>query len=614
MMIQLLAAGLISLTCIAVGNLVIRPFRFETSPGIKLAMGFGFGLAVLAYMVLGIGLLGILNRMTLTLIAGLFMAVFAVTRREVFMQVSGTFKSCRFTPSKTDYAVFLCVLAALFSSFLGTLAPETANDSLCYHVHLPKLFLQAGKVAPIPYEVNSYFPFFMEMLFTFGLGIHSVQLAQLFHWQAGILGMLTVIAFSRVFLSARSSVFAGFLFVTVPGIINQLSTTYIDAALAAYTALAVFCFLIFWKENSKSWLLASACFLGICMGIKYMALVSVLAVVILFAVQTISRKTFKSSVSLLLMCAAAVILLCGYWYARSWIETGNPVYPYFYSVFKAGDPTIHYDDIGVAKSIWQFLILPWTITVRPDFFEGYGVQLGPAFLMLVPFALLKFRSEFYVRVLAGYFLIYLLAWFLLGQSLRFLFPVLPVLAFLAGSALDWLGASKRGEVVMKTVLTLIFALHAVLGVYHYRKVFKAALGLETQAAYLSRVERSFEPAEFVNANLPADAKILAADESHLFYFNRPIIREVTYARVTEYDKKVRSLSEALRLLRSDGFTHILRAEWSRESAGVSVGTGRIPSLLKTQEDDLALYLKPLYTKRFTDTEGIHFDYILYEIL
>lgn len=602
------------MTSAGVRLLGIKNHLFQ--PGEIIIYGSALGLFLLSLSVLVLGLLGHLT--PITLIAS-FSIWFIVGYRNFYKleELWRVFASqISFRKNYFNFFILTCILFSALAVIVGILAPETANDSLCYHLHVPKIFLQLGRIQRIPCEINSLFPFFMEMLDSYGIAWHQISLAKCFHAFTAILAAGSIFLAGKKVVPHSSKIAAGFasmLFITTPGIVNQMGTTYVDISLAGFTGLAFYAYLQ-WSDSRRSfWAILSGVMLGISLSIKFLALISFFAIFILMVLDSI-KKSSESNLRSLLWFIGTAFLGCSYWYLRAWMELGNPVYPYFYQIFKAGVPNIHYDDIGTTKTLWNFIRMPWLMSIKPQIFEGFGDNIGPSYLALVPIGVLAgFKNPVLKR--AGFFsLFYLVMWFFLGQSLRFFFPALPILALFMVEAIDFLLRTKSRLFIglFKLCFSLLIFIHTGLAIYHYRGAVRVSFGLETGEAYLTRVERSYAISQFVNRHLPPDAKILNAVEVRMFYFDRTMVREDMYAHDTSYQSKAKSAQEVLNLLKQDGFTHILLTtgpgiEWNNLPAL------RIPSILLNPEKSLATLKTPLYTYTFTGPGQPSVTYSLYEI-
>ena len=100
--------------------------------------------------------------------------------------------------SKLPQAVLLslCVLLALLSLLLCALPPDGNEwDALAYHLAFPKLYLQAGRMAEIPFMHQSYFPPLQDMLYLWGLSVAGESAAKVMHWAVGMLTVLGAAGF-----------------------------------------------------------------------------------------------------------------------------------------------------------------------------------------------------------------------------------------------------------------------------------------------------------------------------------------------------------------------------------------------------------------------------------
>jgi hypothetical protein len=104
-----------------------------------------------------------------------------------------------------------------------------------------------------------------------------------------------------------------------------------------------------------------------------------------------------------------------------------------------------------------------------------------------------------------------------------------------------------------------------------RHVAAVALGLESREDYLARVEPSFEPAAWINRNLPAGTRILS-QEQRAYYIRPAVTRENIFRRNTGYAQEVAGGTSLNARLRTDGFTHVLLAEGVESDEGADLAS------------------------------------------
>lgn len=603
---------LLIFSALPAGFRILSFFPLPFTSDEKNLFGFAFSLFLLSTLILWLGLAGLLAPpWILAGVGTLALAGFGSYRSSIAGVLGRISRLLGFLVGLPKIC-FLLSAGTLFAVAVGVMAPETANDSLCYHLHVPKLFLKFKTILRVPYEINSLFPFFMEMLDVYGIAFGKDSIAKVFHAATGIGGGYAVYALARKAAGPISALLAALFFITTPGIANQMGTTYVDVSLAFFTGLSFFAYVRFFETNRLAWIFLAGLMTGIALEVKFLALVGCVSLGAILAADAVFLRRphrFKA----ILLFVLGVFVFSAYWYLRSWLELGNPVYPYFHQIFKTGYPIV-YTGVGPTKTVLGFLTLPWQMTMNPEFFEGFGDNIGPSYLLFAPVGLLAVHKNPIVKRVAVMALIYYALWFFLGQSLRFFFPALPALAMLAAAGIERaLGAQSRFlRASWGVLITGIFVLHAGMAAYHYLPMLKVSLGLEREADYLRRTERSYRMAEYVNQNLPLDSQILNFLEVRMYYFDREIVREDIYADMTGYDRKVLSLSEALALVKRDGFTHLLLCQ-TPHARFQELPPNRLPRLYLDAEKTLAHSKPPLYTYTFTDGENPPVEYTLYQL-
>ena len=131
-------------------------------------------------------------------------------------------------------------------------------------------------------------------------------------------------------------------------------------------------------------------------------------------------------------------MLAAPWHLKAWIETGNPVYPFFFAHFGGSEWSAELAAELLALSAaagGRLADLPW-LPLRlaggavPGT-DGSGGALGPFWIAALPLALLgAFRQRIARRAL-GCGGIYFVLWGLGPQQIRYLLPAVPLFAIAA---------------------------------------------------------------------------------------------------------------------------------------------------------------------------------------
>jgi hypothetical protein len=267
------------------------------------------------------------------------------------------------------------------------------------------------------------------------------------------------------------------------------------------------------------------------------------------------------------------------WYAKSWVHTGNPFWPFLQDLFGGNN----WDPLGT-EYLLGFIRLPnmpldlvsWAaglgrLTLFPERFGPWRVALGWYYLPTLPLVVIPLlfnkSSRVYRRVLFWLVILglaYYTSWFFQTHQTRFLLPALSVLAPLVAVGLSslWKAMNSRWgtrvQVLLVFVLTLTSWLASSTDRSRIGDNWEFLSGEMTRLEFLKDRVPGYETFAYANRNLPSDAKVLLSlYESRGYYLERtymwanPISQRVL--RLEEFGSS-EQLAEALQ---ERGFTHIL---------------------------------------------------------
>jgi hypothetical protein len=210
--------------------------------------------------------------------------------------------------------------------------PPFAYDSLTYHLTAVAAWVQSGKIGVNPYAACcARYPSNAELLFawpTVLLGRDS--LADVVQIVAAVLGALAVAGLARLAgVSAPGSLTAAALFVLTPIVLTQANTDYNDVVIAALFLTALYFaakLALTPTGHVLPFALLAGFAAGLALGSKTNGLVLGAAVAVPLVVQLkIRRRPVWPTAGVLL---SAAILAGGWWYARNWVDVGNPFAPF----------------------------------------------------------------------------------------------------------------------------------------------------------------------------------------------------------------------------------------------------------------------------------------------
>ena len=423
-----------------------------------------------------------------------------------------------------------CLWAASFGFLLITvllcLVPPTARDELTHHLSIPRLYARAGRVIEVPMAPYSYYPMLLDMFYTPWLVWGYDSLPKLIHALFGYLTGLLLYAYLARRMNSVYGLLGFFFWISIPLVLRLSHWAYVDLGMVFYSTSAVFC-LLRWREekNRISWLVLSGLAAGFAFATKPNGLVTCLLLFLVFAWQQARdrQRRIGEMVSDLALFGGTILLPCMPWLVKNWSQTGNPFFPLLGSLFGAEGPSAsapaHYVSLGVlakrellyGESWWQIAALPLRLFFsgqddNPRYFDGV---LSPLLILLIPWA---FRGKWlgekgWLLAFAAFYLAYSL--FLVDLRARYILPIVPPLVVLFVYGVFNLYLRVRQPVYLFASLFLFAGYHGYYAYNYFQAVapVRYLFGNETRATYLARALPEYATFEYINLNLPADAKI-----------------------------------------------------------------------------------------------------------
>jgi hypothetical protein len=508
-------------------------------------------------------------------------------------------------------------------ALVGALAPPTANDSLLYHLSLPRAYIAAGGLVDTSRNIASFYPLGVEMHSVWAMLVGGLVGPRAAESAAGAtlfafapLLVLVVYGWARELgADPRWASLAALSIAAIPTAYDVAAGGYNDLALSAYTALAVRGIGRWWTTLDGAWLRTVAIAVGAALSIKFTTvfLVLVLGLAILVRVLQVSRPAPSASstrrpgrVALSGLGALAVGgLLAAPWYARNWVRTGNPVFPFFLSLLGGHAPgwdlerSLLYESMfavyGRGSTPLDFVLAPVRLALvaqpeKPAYYDGV---LGVAFLFVVPLILWaaatrRLRAEIALAVLISSALF--VFWLFSSQQLRYLLPAAPALAIaLAATGQAAAGAlgPRWGRAFWWVVLCVAgTGAPVVLAWFAFVNPVRAVLGGEPRAQYLERRLDYYPYYEVVNRDLPERARVwLIHMRRDTYHLERRVFADFIFEDWTlrEWVLAARDADDLAARARAAGITHILiRHELLLDYARSSIVDDRRP-----REENLA---------------------------
>jgi len=472
----------------------------------------GLGFAALSLGIFLLGIMGFLTRPAILILSGIFIVSPFLICRIVNAPGGAEAKNLRRGLLSEESVLWTLMAAVFFLSLVQALAPCTGVDALAYHLYLPKEFLRLGQIVFLPLTRESLWPFNTEMLFMAGLLFQGTAAAQLFHWVFYPLTGWAIYLCTRRYYGEKTAAWAACFFIFTPAAFAQSGYPYVDLSLAFFVFLSVYAFLIAGTSAAPAAYALAGLFCGAAMGVKFLGLGCLMILFPMVLWQ--SRFSLKKSALFL----AAVFFTGGGWYVRSWILSGNPVYPLFPHFFGRHGWSIQMDEgVSMGKNLAAFLFFPWNVTMFPNAFGGQ--MIGAIFLILMPVLFVeRRRPQPFSRYLVFFGFGYVVFLFTQSQHVRFFIAVAPFLSI--GAAIAFMRLVSGGKFLRSVAVTItaaLLVLHMGIFVYRLRDAWSVVLGKVSAEAWLIDHERSFRGFDYLRSHAKPGEKILNAAEVRYFY-------------------------------------------------------------------------------------------------
>ena len=531
------------------------------------------GLGLWVACLFALAMFGLLGRSGVLAVLG----ALAVAGAVVWARGRGALPASGASPARPRWGHLLLAgvgAVTLLPFYLLALTPVVSWDAGVYHLALPKLFLAQGGFRPVAMNVYSNWPLNVELLFTAAMAVGDYVLAKLVHFGFGLLTLFALWAGCRAFHRPASGWLAMPLLLANGVVLYEIRTAYVDLA-HGFFLVCGFLFMIEALERDARalWLAGICC--GLAAGVKVTGIVTAVVVGALYLprlARDLSRGERAASLRpFLIRFVLPVFALWLPWLARAAWLTGNPFYPFLHGWFGGPDwsPALSVrlqawqSSIGMGRSPIDYLLLPVRIfTSGGEGYERFDGELGAFWLALIPPALWAATQLPFIRrclAVAGLYFVY---WSLSAQQMRFLVPVLPLLAIACAAALIEVLDRLRRARWRRAGRGLAFAAAVALLVFGHSRLFAA--GYRTAAVYLRAegdlMSTAVHPVyRFVNEHLPPDALVLMLGSNRRFFSEREVLADSFFeaSQIADWLAPAAGVTELRRLLAERGVSHLL---------------------------------------------------------
>ena len=523
------------------GKFVAEKLAPDSSRELRDAISLAVGLGLLSYAIMFIGYLGGFNPLVfwILLIVPFLLSLPAIIKE--FRQLPARIEMWREDfRSPADRCLWLSILLLAISALINCGNAAIGWDAAVYHYAFPKILLHEGRLIDFPQNPFSYYPMLAEMLFTLGLALGKEFLAGAMTWLYLFPLFTGLVSIGNSFGNKRIGLFAIILFFGSPLTMDMPFSGLVDLPFLVYCTLAVAYFL----ESKSKIDLRKTVLIGILIGLasatKHLGILFLIAFVpILFIYLCIKYKSFWKPFVFAWLIVFIALIVPMPWYLRSWIATGDPMFPFLKDLFNLVNATrgsFSIDSFAhttYPKTVTGFLGYLWYLTFVYTDLRPWFWAINPAYLAFLPVAIillflpkstngLKHDSTVLLIFLA---LTTLLINFILSPSFpRYLFPTWICLSILSAWTLHQIYIRWRyiGRFLLPVALILPFLIVLSMGIRRNIEVIPQYFSSRAKVAAIERGFPGYGTFVWSNENLD-DSSVIISTDPKVYYLDMEAI-------------------------------------------------------------------------------------------
>lgn len=504
---------------------ILNLFKINFSSYLEnLIFSFAISGIIISYFTFIIGILGVLYK---SIVWGIlfFLSLFIAKETRIFF-ITLFEKYQQIKKSEKNYLEILLWVIFIFHiifNLLLSLSPSIYWDDIHYHLTSANIFINNHKIIYIPYFYYSNFPGFAELIFTYGMLVHSDILANLFHFTSGVMTALIIYLIGKKYFSVFVGILSAVIFYTMPTIFWLSTLAYVDLFFTFYITLIFYLLLKWCEDKNNIYLTFCGIFCGVLLGIKYSGFIFL--ILITFWIFFLGPKKIKNLYIFLFFS----LIFASPFYIKNFIFTDNPLYPFFYNIFGGKDIDLETSLMifkgiagfgGKGKEMKYLSSLPFDITFKGAHYSGI---IGPLYLLILPFLILIKGIDKNIKYLLLFALSYIPFWIFSSQQARFLLPALVCFAIISGWVIFKLKILGKLWYLIFILIFSSFIFNSVYLIYLGHKKFPVSLGIMSREEFLEKYFDNYSTFQFMNKYLPKNSKVFFINDNRAYHLNRSFI-------------------------------------------------------------------------------------------
>lgn len=556
------------------GRLVATRIEFlrtfsATSIGISFLIGYG----LLGYVAVILSLFAPLTKIIIWVVIASIVLIGKKSISELYKYVHSRLSTIR-TWRNSEKVFLILILAAFLFYLTSAFVPPYRIDALAYHI--PETMQIAEKGIWQVGGIGNFFgnqPLLVETIYAPLYVISGFTAMNMAHYAILISACIALFGL----LQNRFGRLPGLLSVlgvfSIYELLVNATSPYVDAATVSFEVIGILLFMEWAFQQRRDVLIASGFLYGFALSTKHLPMYSLLILAVLFIAVHISKKySFKIMLLHAVSFAVPLFLASGFWYIKSFILTGNPIYPFIFGHVGFTDEIIQSLNIAVqqfgSRSLLAYVVSPYTFFLHPL----YVHVLGSFFLL--PFVFFIRKNRAYARVLMLITIAYFSIWFFfISHQRRFVMTGIVLLVVCISILCGNLFSAQKMKLVEKYAWPgfALFLIIVCSGVFFFRdNYYIQAKGAEL--AYVAGIDSTeqfyqkrgmgpiYSLSSYINNNLK-DEQILNLWADQIFFLRNnnsfvgpeafiranSEINTTTFANYLRHDKitYVSTMSEAV---------------------------------------------------------------------
>jgi len=419
-----LAVVLLILVGDACGGYIIGRL-FGTEPQKQTIPRFLHVLTGWAMLVLISGLVGLAGGASRSWILGAWMVLIIIFHQRIRNSVGTTWM--RLTEPRPwplfDGLLGGAAFGIAFVVWIAALAPETGPDALGSRSALPMMWLRDGAIRSYPELLGSYMGLAGEVMHLLVLPLTGPNCAKVVSMASAL---VIVIALGHRSWGAKrpERILAGLCLFGSTVVWWQFVHGFVDLQQASLFLGACIATMAWRKSKDPSWAALVGLLGGAATAVKLNGGAVLLIAVCAMVPSLVGPERRRAAISLAMLTLTSMAMI-GPWLLRSWLLTGNPVFPFANNYFNSplAPLTLVAKHFGLPFDI-NLVTLPWKIVAEP----GRFVEIGTVHTV---WALLLARCVWQRCIRWEWAIIgclVWLAWLTTEQNTRYAIPALVVTA------------------------------------------------------------------------------------------------------------------------------------------------------------------------------------------